>query len=164
MIIEAIAGSLVYRIRGGMGNEAIRNYSGKPKGWEIPNGIIRGIWALYVTILIGANSPYLGLPIIFVLAFLGVVPGYFGGEFDLTKKENRTWQNLSLLSARGAFIILPLALCFSTLYPHLWYGVACGALMPIWYLLGVEIGKKSAIMSHSQWGEVLIGASIGACL
>jgi hypothetical protein len=79
-------------------------------------------------------------------------------------KGNRTWRNYAWLSARGAFITLPLALCFFPLYPHLWLSVAAGALMPACYLLGVVIPEKKGIISHSQYAEWFIGISIGAAL
>jgi len=161
IILSTILGATAYRIRGGGGNEIVRKILKKPEGWEILNGWIRCIWALFVTLNFPLN---LASPVMFIISFFGVTMGYWGGEFDLTKQENRTWKNYAILAARGAFIILPLALCFTLSYPQLWFSVLAGALMPAFYLLGVGIGKKYAILGTSQWGELLIGAAIGFAL
>lgn len=170
MIIQAIACAVSYRIRGGMGNEWCRKLLGKPAEWEVPNNIICGIWGITVaaTLTITWATPLVAL-VVGVTAKIGYlkqVAEYFGfpSGFDLTRKENVSWQNLSLLSARGALILLPAALCFCQLYPHLWYGVLAGACMPIWYYLGTLIPERKGVISHSQIGELLIGLSIGIAL
>lgn len=169
-IILSILGALAYRIRGGLSNEFVRKTLGKPAEWEIPNTIICGLWGLYIAAILPITwaTPLLALIVAATakIGYLKQVADYFGfpSGFNLEDKDNRTWQNYLLLSARGVLILLPAALCFSQLYPHLWYGVAFGALMPLWNLIGVEIRKHSDIMGASQWGEVLIGASIGAVL
>lgn len=152
-IIAAILGGIAYRIRGGMLDDII--------GREIPNNYIRSVWALYVMFMLPLS---VWSPVIFALALVGVIPGYFGGKFDLTKRENRTWKNYAWLSLRGAFIMSPLALCFTMLYPWLWLGVLAGALMPMWYWIGIKIPEKKPYVSHSQIGEWFIGLSIGAVL
>jgi hypothetical protein len=157
MIGLILLGGLAYRIRGGLIDQII--------GRDIPNGYIRAVWALYITI---ALMPAMWVaPLVFGLAFAGVVPGYFGGRFDLTLKENRTWRNYGLLAARGAFIIGPLAFCFYPLYPSLAYGALAGALMPLCYLAGgviIKFNSNIVTSSPSQWGEFLIGCCIGATL
>lgn len=159
-ILILLAG-LAYRIRGGLGNEYVRKLLKKPEGWEIPNNYIRSVWALYVAMIFPIS---LLSPLIFMLALIGVIPGYFGGKFDLTLKQNRTWKNYAWLSARGAWICLPLAVCFYTIYPWLFLGVIAGAFMPVWYLIGTVIPEKKGVISHSQIGEWLIGLSIGGAL
>lgn len=148
-IIGAIAGSICYRLRGG-GADFLFS---KP----INNQILRSIWALFVTLSLplGWQSIY-----IFAFAFLGALFGYFGGQFNLAEKGNRTWQNYSLLSARGCFVLLPLALTYGLLYSQLWYGVAFGALMPLCYLADNYLKK------YVNWnfGELLLGAILGAIL
>jgi len=170
MIITAILCAISYRISGGLGNELVRKTLGKSVGWEMPNNIICLQWGICVSLLFPITwaTPLIALIVGATrkIGYLKQVAGYFGfpSGFDLTRKENCTWQNLSLLSVRGALIILPAALCFYQLYPVLWHGVLAGALMPAWYLIGTFIPEKKGVISHSQIGEILIGASIGAVL
>lgn len=160
-MIPAFLFALCYRIRGGFGNEITRRLLKKPQGWEIENGYIRILCAISLAITAFGWNPTIWQVL---LAFAGIAPGYFKGKFDLSLKENRTWQNYAWLSARGMFICLPLALCFGLSYPQLWLGVLAGALMPACYLAGQIVGKYSKLQSPSQWGEWLIGLSIGIVL
>jgi hypothetical protein len=156
-IIGALLGSAAYRIRGGGVDLWLGKVIGKREGWTPSNGYGRAFWALFVmlSLPLGYHSPF-----IFALAFLGVLFGYFGGEFNLELKENRTWKNYALLSARGAFIMLPLALTYGSLYCQLWYGVVAGLLFVPCYLIDALLKKYSS----RNWGEILLGAAIGGVL
>lgn len=151
--VGIILGGLAYRIRGGMLDDIL--------GRELPNGLIRAVWCLYVTLSLPIS--YLS-PFVFVLAYAGVFPGYWGGQFDLTKEENHTWRNYSILSARGAWLMLPLCLTFYPLYPQLLPSVIAGAFMPLWYLVGCCLPERKGVISHSQIGEWIIGLTIGGTL
>lgn len=160
-VILAILGGFAYRIRGGGGNEFARKLLGKPAEWEAPNGIIRSIWALFVTINLYFSHPqFYIIPLVFILAFIGTLPGYFGGKFDLSLKENNTWQNYTRLSARGLFITLPLTLCFFPIYPQLVYASLLGLLFVPCYLVGITLARYFPVWIHTQWGEFLLGAII----
>jgi len=148
-LIGAILGAIFYRVRGG----GIDHLFSKP----ISNHILRSVWALFVTLSlpIGWHSPF-----IFALAFVGVLFGYFGGEFNLALKENRVWRNYLILTARGAFIMFPLALTYGLIYSQLWYGVAAGLLFVPCYLADNYLKK----LYKQNWGEILLGAAIGGAL
>jgi len=150
-IIGALAGAAAYRIRGG----GIDHLFSRP----VSNHILRSVWALFVTLSLplGWHSPF-----IFALAFLGVLFGYFEGEFNLAKKENRVWRNYCILSARGAFIMLPLALTYGSLYSQLWLAAAFGLLFVPCYL--ADIPLKKYVNMYQNWGEVLLGFVIGGAL
>jgi hypothetical protein len=161
IILWALLGGLTYRIKGGLIDDILHR--------EFSNTLIRSVWALYVTLMLPLS---IYSPAAFILAFAGVIMGYWGGKFDLTKKENRTIRNFLILACRGAFIMFPLALStsilsivnFSPVYCQLWYGVIAGALMPLYYLAGLGIGEIFKIQGKSQWGEWLIGIAIGSVL
>ena len=167
-IILILLGGLAGRIRGGMFNESVRNFLHKPPAWEIPNTIICGVWGLYIAAILPLTwaSPLVAL-IVGVTAKIGYlkqVGEYFGFKsgFNLALKENRTWQNYSLLSARGILVILPAYLCFYQLYPQLLGGVLAGSLLPIAYIIGFTIPEIKGKISHSQYGEWIIYSTITA--
>lgn len=150
IILWALLGGLAYRIRGGLLDDILHK--------ELSNTLIRMIWALYVTVLIGNLNLSLG---VFLCALLGVVPSYWGGKFDLTLPENRNFRNYAWLTVRGAFICLPLAIFLSLFGMHqAWLGVAAGSGFVIYYLLGIVIHRFCKLQGHSQWGEWLIGIAI----
>lgn len=96
-------------------------------------------------------------------SYLGVCMGYWGADFDLSTLTTRTWKNELLLSLRGMFIVLPLAIIFSPFhYYFLWLGVLAGALFTPCYLLGniIRIKIPYIITSPTQWGEFLLGFCI----
>lgn len=159
MIIESIICALSYRIRGGLIDQII--------GKEISNGWLRGQWALLITTLVFLKtSAWMLSPVIFITAFLGVVPGYFGGKFDLSLASNRNIKNYAWLTARGMFILFPCALVLFTVpfMEFLWYGVLAGALFVPCYVAGNVIYKYCKWQGWTQWGEILLGAAIGAAL
>lgn len=151
-MIWALIGALAYRIKGGLISQLI--------GRELPNFLERSVWCLYLMFSFPLSWASLS---IFGLAYAGVIEGYLGGKFDLSLKENRKWKNYVRLSARGVLLLLPLTLCFYQLYPWLWLGLLAGALMPICYLIGLLFPKNKYI-SHSQYGEFLIGLTLGFAL
>lgn len=165
-LIGALLGSIAGRIRGGGIDYRIGELLKKPADWTPSNGYGRSVWALFVTLSLplGWHSPF-----IFALAFLGVLIGYldqiakylnFPSGFDLSRKENRTWKNYTLLSARGVFIMLPLALTYGSLYSQLWLGVAAGLLFVPCYLAD-NLLKKYV---NWHWGEILLYGAIGGAL
>jgi hypothetical protein len=157
-LLQIIGGILAWRIRGGMGNSLAQKLLRKPAEWEIPNTYIRLICAAYFALLLPLA---IDTPIYIGLFFVGVVLGYFGGEFNLALKENRTWQNYLRLALRGGFVCLP-ALTYAVLslspniYPLL-YGVAFGLLLPACYLIGFALPEKKGVISHSQIAEAIFG-------
>lgn len=156
-LIGALLGSIAGRIRGGGIDYRIGELLKKPADWTPSNGYGRAFWALFVTLSLplGWHSPF-----IFALAFLGVLFGYFGGEFNLALKENRNLKNYARLSARGVFIILPLALTYGSLYSQLWLGVAAGLLFVPCYLADNYLKKYV----NWNWGEILLYGAIGGAL
>jgi hypothetical protein len=152
-ILLILLGGIAYRIRGGLIDDIISR--------EMPNNFIRSFWALYITLLLPLNAV---TPIVFALALIGVIPSYWGGKFDLTKQENRTWKNYAWLALRGAFITAPMTICLHQLYPFLWFSILAGVCMPLCYLIGVVIPEKRGIITHSQTGEFLIGCTICASI
>lgn len=156
-ILQILCGGIAYRIRGGAGNEIVRKLLNKPYGWEIGNNYIRAVWAAYLTLIFPVSW---GSILVFALSMLGVIPSYWGGKFDLSRKENCTWKNYAWLSARGAFICLPATLCLFPIYPQLLGGVLAGLLFVPCYLTGNVLAKYAPIMRHTQWGEYLLGCSI----
>lgn len=159
-ITASLLGGFVYRIRGGMFNDFVRDYLGKPPGWEVPNLWIRSLWAVYATLCCVAFS---GEVIYFITAplwYLGIAPGYFGGEFNLEAKENRNPKNYMKLCVRGAFIAFPAAIATGALG-----GVAAGMFLPFYYLAGLGIiylfkPKWKELKGFSQLGELLTGIAV----
>lgn len=175
LIFQIIIGVITYRISGGLGNEFVRKLLGKPQfvtnekgeqeGWEIPNNIACIPWALHIALLfpLSWTTPLL---LIIVhqtkkIGYLKQVGEHFGfpSGFNLAKKENRTWKNYLLLSARGILICLP-ALSLYKYFPSLLGGAVGGALMPICYLIGFAIPEIKGKISHSQYGECLIAVAV----
>ena len=165
IILWILLGGFAYRIRGGLLDPYIGEIIHRGSGYSAPNNYIRSIWALYITILIGANSPYLEMIGIFLCALLGVAPSYWAGKFDLTLPENRNWRNYAWLTVRGAFVCLPLAIFLSLFGMHqVWFGVAAGSCFVVYYLLGIVIHRFCKIQGPSQWGEWCLGILIGLSL
>lgn len=183
VILKILGGGLFGRIRGGFGNEMCRKILGKPDGWELPNNLICGLWGVYISLLfpLSIMTPVLALIVgaTAKIGYLKQVAKYFGfpSGFNLALKENRTWKNYALLSARGALVCFPAYLCFYQLYPSLLGGVLAGLFMPIAYLIGFSLPEtKVKIMprniyglkipeikieiSHSQYGEWIIYSAI----
>ncbi len=163
---------LLYRGRGGLWDDLLHR--------DIPSTVSRGLWSLAVTVTIMAyaielwRSPLIftasGIAI-FAAAFWGVCYGYFGGQFDLSKTENRNWNNYARLSARGMWIILPVATALSIaniLIPiniiPVWVAVAAGSGFVLYYLLGNVIRRYWKVQRHTQYGEWLLGLTIGSAL
>lgn len=89
-----------------------------------------------------------------ILAYIGVMFGYWGGKFDLSLAKNRNWKNYLWLTIRGAFIAFPLALASGQ-----YLGVVLGALFVPCYLAGNTISRHlrlPMITSNTEWGEFLI--------
>lgn len=155
-IIAFIIGALSYRVRGGAFNEPIREYLGKPPEWEIPNSIIRGQWAIVMALLATACTGNIYMLLTAPLWFLGVVPGYFGGEFDLKNKANRKPKNYARLALRGAFIGFPYFLVTANGLP-----MALGAMLPIAYLCGIFLQNVvSKRYGFTQYGEAIVGGLV----
>lgn len=159
MIFEAATYALFYRIRGGFGNEFVRKFLKRPEGWEIPNGIIRGLFALIVTLFTCYDSGmWYVSPIIFASVFAVVCYGYLG-KFNLGDPANRNLKNYALLTIDGMKIMALLAL-FMGIFGHyeLWFKVAAGAVFVPAYLIGYKINQRTG----STYGEWILGAALGA--
>lgn len=162
-IIIFIIGAVLGRIKGGLGNEFVRKRLKKPEGWEIPNSIIRGIWALAVSgVFVAYTSEYLYSPIVFGLAYLGALHGYFKGKFDLALPENRNPRNYARLTLAAMARTAPLALAFwFTPYADaFWLGTFAGAMAAPAGLLGVVMHRYWKIQGHTQWAEAILYGSI----
>lgn len=173
-LIGALLGACAGRIRGGGIDAYIAKILKKPpldengEPWGAPNKILMSVWALFVTLSLpfGWHSIF-----VFAFAFLGVWFGYFHqiakyfgfpSGFNLALKENRTWKNYALLSARGAFIMLPLALTYGSLYFQLWLAAAAGLLFVPCYLADNYL--KKYVNMYWNWGELLLYGAIGGAL
>ena len=163
IILWALLGGLCYRCRGGLADPYIGLALGKGTGYEAPNNIIRSVWALFIMVMLPLSLQTSLL--IFFLALLGVLPGYFNAEFDLSLPQNRNWRNYARLTARGMFICLPLAIVMSLLGNHaVWFGVVAGALFVPCYLAGNLLYRVCKIQGHTQYGEWLLGMCIAGVL
>jgi hypothetical protein len=163
IILKILIFAISYRIRGGAFNEFVRVKLGKSAGWEIPNGIIRGQWALLVGLTMFLQGlPIIWLPVAIGLAFLGVAQGYrigkWIGQFDLSRPENRNMRNYAILTARAALILLPNTILGSFFGINMWYAVLASCGFVVYYLIGYQTKWRS------QMGEALVGAAIGAAI
>lgn len=153
MILEMLLAGLFYRFRGGLLDDIICR--------DLPNKLIRSLWAAFVS-----YQTYIYwqlVPLIFLAAYAGVTPGYFGGIFDLSLKENRNFKNYLKLTLRGMFIMLPVAIITIPLEVHgPLYGVLAGAMFVPCYLAGNYLFKLSKLQGQTQYGEWLLGMCIGA--
>lgn len=133
-------------------------------------------WAILVQIMFVLYHPNnIGLSyIVGIAAFIGVVFGYFGGEFNLAEKRNRNWLNYILLAIRGGFIAWPVCL---TLYVAQKLGLYTGGLgdwgmrvglfLPAFYLLGLKLEGRirlPMVSSFPNWGEFLTGGAVMAAV
>lgn len=159
MIAEAIACAVAYRIRGGLLTSI---------GIPSPRFINLSIWAATVTMVISRqahNDSIAFVGLVFAMVVAGAPWDYFKGKFDLALPENRTLKNYAWLSLRGAVFMFPVAITCSLLgYHFAWQGVIAASLLPLWYIIGFWLPNRRPIISHSQIGEALMGASIGVAL
>lgn len=104
------------------------------------------------------------------LAWLGIAPGYWGGQFALAIKKNRTWDNYATLAIRGAFIMQPICMAsyVLTIFGYLdhgiaFWGVVAGLNFPAYYLIGIPLAKNvklPLLTSYPEWGEGLLGGTV----
>jgi hypothetical protein len=157
-LILGVVFAYCYRARG----------NGMFDGWPHSTFLGRVVcWALPVSFILTALTGDIWMLLAWLPLWCGVFPGYFGGKFDLTLLENRTWRNYLSLTARGMWICTPLALCFGLWYPGLFFGVVAGSLFVPCYLLGtvlIKYIKIPLVGSASQWGEWTLGFCIGSAL
>jgi hypothetical protein len=167
IIIYAVLGASAYRIRGGAGNSFVRKTLGKPEGWEISNGIVRSVWAIFITVCMYLEGlPILWTPVAFALAFFGVLRGYRMaystkktiGQFDLSLSKNRNMKNYAILTARASLIMLPNAILGAFFGINMLYSVFAASLFVVYYLIGYRTKWRS------QAGEAILGGMIGASL
>lgn len=142
-----------YRLRGSAGEGG---WFEKLTGFAIGTFLGRFLWCVPVSYLLAETWPQFILCLI--AAYFGVMFGYWGGKFDLLLPSNRHWKNYAWLTARGAFIGLPLALTTGV-----WGGVIGGLLFVPCYLTGNWVAPKlklPLLHGHTEWGEMLLGLSI----
>lgn len=154
-----IFGFIGYRLRGSAIFPKLGNTLRRIMFWGVPVGLIVFLttkiwWAALASI---------------PLAWLGVAPGYFGGEFALHKPENRNIKNYALLSLRGAWITAPIFIA-SLIAKHFGlldhsiglFAVIAGALFPLYYLAGKKLEKvKLPLLTYyPEWGEALLGGAV----
>lgn len=145
-----LLGALAYRVRGGLIDQII--------GKELPNALIRSVWALAVSfkICLLGSFAYVS-PIVFLSAYLGVAFGYLG-KFDLAERANRTARNYALLTIDGMKIMFPLAVFMSLFGFHgVWYSVALGALFVPCEFAGIFIYRFFRQQAWTQWAELMLG-------
>lgn len=148
-----------YRLRGSAGEGG---WFEKLFGFAIGTFLGRFLWCVPVSYMFAET--WLEFAAYLALTYGGVMFGYWGGQFDLEKEENRNWKNYAILSLRGAFIAFPLALATGA-----WGGVIAGSILPFYYRLGMSIAprlKLPLLHGFSEWGELMLGLAIavGLCL
>lgn len=163
-------GGFAYRTRGGLLDAAVGRALGEAPDWQIPDTLIRAVWGIAVEFcILSYTDSLLHGAIIGCLAFVGTLPGYFGGEFDLSLPANWNWKNYLRLTARGMFTCLPAA-CYATgadlgiTAQALWCGVAAGAVFVPAYLSGKWLYHIAREQGQSQWGEWQLGFSTLAAI
>lgn len=159
--LAVIIGAIAYRIRGGAFNETMREYLGKPEGWEIPNGYIRWTYGVVMGLLVTAAHGEAWLLLTIPLWFLGTTAGYFGGFFNLEDPSKRNPKNYARLAARGGFIALPYAVFASFFVETAFLPVILGMMLPIAYLVAIPmqyVVKRR--WGFSQIGEAIIGGLV----
>ncbi len=161
-------GAYAYHLRGSAGpGGRLYDILGQAPGTQLG----RLLWTLVFTMAtVGATgNPWL----IFIapFAFLGVLPGYFGGQFDLWNKTNRNAHNYGLLSLRGMFICFPAMVGLGIAHATGLhdggiggFGVMAGALFVPCYLFGRVLYnfnvKLPLIVGWAEWGQALLGGCI----
>lgn len=156
----AALGFIGYRLRGsgkvlpGLGNTGQRLLF-----WGVPVGVMMAL-ATGSWIFAMASVP---------LGWLGVIPGYWGGQFALADPANRNFKNYFILGLRGAFISLPIFLgslvaqYFGVLDVTVGlFGIIAGALFPVYYLAGLKLQKFKLplLTNYAEWGEALLGTAV----
>lgn len=137
-LIVFFLSAICYRLRG---SSQIGTQSGRILYWAMP-----------MSSLLVARTGDMWMFLTVIPLWLGVLPGYFGGQFDLDKKDNRNFKNYARLTLRGMFICLPLAVCWFYKYPQLFYAVLAGiAFVPCYFL-------------PLAWRERTLGGIIGIIL
>lgn len=148
-VLLAIICGLGGRLRGSAGEGGwVQKIFGRPTGTFLG----RFFWCIPIAAF---NTPSLLLFVPYAaLAYIGVMFGYWGGKFDLSLPENQNWKNYAWLTARGAFIGLPIAL-----FTGAWLGVVLGTLFVPCYLAGNTISRHfqlPMLKGHTEWGEFLL--------
>jgi len=143
-----------YRLRGSAGKG----------GWferlfGVALGTFTGPLLCCVPVALMVSDTWPQFILVAIAAYFGVMFGYWGGQFDLEKPENRNWKNYAILSVRGACIPIPVCLTIG----GGWWAILAGAGFPFYYLAGLWIAPRLKLpMLHkfSEWGEFLLGATI----
>jgi len=164
-----ILGGYAYHFRGSAGEGGrIQQFIGESIGTQ--GG--RALWAIVVTMMIaGATGNILMLLAMPIPAFLGVLPGYFGGQFDLTKQPNRNVKNYGRLTLRGMFIAFPILVVLSIMNGLGWHeggngglGVMLGGGFVLYYLLGkliYDLGIKIPLCeAWPEWAQFILGGAV----
>lgn len=161
-IFNAIIGFIGYRLRGeGADPLNLDTTPARIIYWAVPVGIC---------IFIDTGLWWVGLGAI-PLAWVGVAPGYFGGQFDLALQANRNWNNYMRLGFKGMLISTPLLAVSETLFligylpkPIGAVSMLLGLLFPLYYLAGLKLQRFSLpyLNTFTAWGEGLMGAAIMA--
>jgi hypothetical protein len=152
-ILLALICGIGYRLRGSAGQGG---WVEKIIGFPVGTFLGRFFWCIPVAALT-TPSLLLFVPYV-VLAYIGVMFGYWGGEFDLEAKANQNWKNYARLTIRGCFVAFPLAL-----FTGAWLGVVAGCLFVPYYKLSIPISrflKLPMLKGFSEWGEFLLGTFI----
>lgn len=168
-LLAFFTGGIGYRLRGSSneGGWASVLFGAEP-GLTIGRMLF---WAYPVTCFVTALTGNLLIaPLIFLSAWLGVVPGYFGGEFNIEDPKNRNWKNYLRLTLRGMWIAAPLCDTLVALnylgYYHGdfgWGGMIAGALFVFNYWIWIRIGRTphfQFIHGYVECGEFLTGGLV----
>ncbi len=152
--LASILAIIGYRLRGSAGKGG---WIDKLTGYAPGTRFGRMLWCAPIAGVV-AQSWIEILPVM-LAAYVGVMFGYWGGEFNLEHKPNRNFKNYAILTVRG--MVIPLFVCLITL--DYWWAIAGGALFVPCYLAGLWIAprlKLPLLHGFSEWGELLLGASI----
>ncbi len=162
IIIMAMFGALLWRLRGGL----LNNLTGKANWMGFNDTVVRGIWSVGMAAAFWLTHPnahwignfvhiWTGFGYGFLAAalFAGTtVVGWFGAALLPAK-----WHDIWLLSLSGVLRMAPIALALLSPIP-----LIAGLLFGPAYWLGSKIPQKPG--GWDFWGEFITGAVIGACL
>ena len=164
-----LLGAYAYHLRGSAGGGGrLQQLLGEAPGTQVG----RLIWAATVTFVLTACTGNMWMmAFIPIPAFLGVLPGYWTGEFDLAKEKNRNPKNYAILSLRGAWIAFPVMLVLIAMREmglHNGdiggFGVIAGGMFHIWYLLGrsaYNLGfRLPLVVAWPEWAQFILGGAV----
>jgi len=146
MILAALAGALLFRIRGGLFVSHL-----------LPTWAGRMVWAIGATAVLAwlhqTWSPWL-IALVAAL-FVGCIPGWYGG-FDLGRRGGRSyWRDASVLVLRGLWWTLPMLPVLPILDWSVWAAFVGVLTLPSYELAWRVFGGRGP-----EFGEAIFGGSV----